>query len=48
MVQMFYDSKFDGDISKWQINNDCATAHMFTNCVIRREYKPKKRNKKIS
>jgi hypothetical protein len=48
MVEMFSDSKFDSDISNWKINNDCATSKMFADCVIRREYKPKKRNKKIS
>ena len=47
MQQMFDNSKFDNDISKWQINNDCVVRHMFDNCPIRKEYKPKRRNKKI-
>ena len=45
---MFQHALFNGDISNWKINNDCATTRMFDDCVIRREYKPKKRNKKIS
>ena len=47
MQQMFDNSKFDNDISKWQINNDCVVRHMFDNCPIRKEYKPKRRNKRI-
>ena len=48
MYQMFVNSFFDNDISKWQINNDCAVRYMFDNCPIRKEYKPKRRNKRIS
>ena len=48
MQQMFDGSRFDNDISKWQINNDCVVRYMFDNCPIRKEYKPKRKNKRIS
>ena len=47
MQQMFDGSCFDNDISKWQINNDCVVRYMFDNCPIRKEYKPKRRDKRI-
>jgi hypothetical protein len=45
---MFDYSDFDSDISKWQINNDCVVRYMFTNCPIRKKYKPKRKNKRIN
>ena len=42
MNYMFYSAKsFNQDISKWKINKACKTEDIFTNCPIKREYKPK-------
>ena len=41
MSYMFSYSKFDSDISMWNINTKCDTDGMFDNCSIREEYKPK-------
>ena len=41
MYSMFAWSSFNQDISNWKINKNCDTEHMFTNCPIREEYKPK-------
>ena len=41
MYEMFYKSSFNQDISNWKINKNCDTDHMFTECPIKEEYKPK-------
>ena len=41
MYGCFTYSKFNQDISKWKINKDCDTSHMFIECPIKEEYKPK-------
>ena len=41
MKGMFYKSNFNKDISNWKINKDCDTRHMFEDCPIKEEYKPK-------
>ena len=41
MWGIFYKSKFNQDISNWKINKECLTNEMFTDCSIRKEYKPK-------
>ena len=41
MGYLFYKSKFNRDISKWNIRQDCSTDFMFDNCPIKEEYKPK-------
>ena len=41
MYGCFTYSKFNQDISKWKINKDCDTSHMFIECSIEEEYKPK-------
>ena len=41
MIHIFRESKFNQDISNWKINKDCLTNEMFTDCSIRKEYKPK-------
>ena len=49
MSYMFAGSKFNGDISKWNVNISSVRnkLNMFTNCPIKEEYKPKfKRRKK--
>ena len=41
MSYLFFQSNFNGDISKWKINKDCETRHMFEDCPIKEEFKPK-------
>ena len=41
MCGMFNNSKFNQDISNWKIDKDCNTRHMFVECPIKEEYKPK-------
>ena len=41
MEYMFYKSTFNGDISQWDISNVTYTGGMFTECLIKEEYKPK-------
>ena len=41
MHAMFYESKFNQDISSWKINKNCDVRHMFDDCSIKEEYKPK-------
>ena len=41
MGYMFYDSKFNGDISKWDVSNVTNNEHIFDNCPIEEKYKPK-------
>ena len=41
MSRMFYDSKFNGDISQWDVSNVTDMEEMFTKCPIKEEYKPK-------
>ena len=41
MYGCFTYSKFNQDISKWKINKDCDISHMFIECPIKEEYKPK-------
>jgi len=36
---MFYDSKFNQDISKWTIKTPARTTHMYLNCSIEEQYK---------
>ena len=38
---MFYQGKFNQDISNWKIRPDCNIAYMFFECPIKEEYKPK-------
>ena len=40
MDYMFYYSEFNQDISNWKINDDCSTKKIFTECDIKRSYKP--------
>ena len=42
MNYMFYYSEFNQDISNWKINDDCSTKKIFTECDIKRSYKPKR------
>jgi hypothetical protein len=37
---MFTNSKFDGDISKWDVDNVIKMDGIFDNCPIKDEYKP--------
>ena len=46
MSWMFYKARFNQDISRWKINKNCYTEHMFANCPIKEEYKPKSLQKK--
>ena len=41
MREMFAYSKFNQDISRWKLNKECNTSYMFTDCPIKKEYKPK-------
>jgi hypothetical protein len=41
MYAMFYCSKFDKDISSWNVKNVKEKTSMFYSCPIRDEYKPK-------
>ena len=41
MSWLFYESKFNGDISKWKISKDCNTCYMLSCCYIKDEFKPK-------
>ena len=41
MDYMFYYSEFNQDISNWKINDDCSTKKIFTECDIKRRFKPK-------
>jgi surface protein len=41
MYAMFYCSKFDKDISSWDVRNVKEKASIFYSCPIRDEYKPK-------
>ena len=38
---MFENSKFNRDISKWDVSSDTHRMYMFFNCPIKEEYKPK-------
>jgi len=40
-TEMFSNSDFNGNISKWEINENAVTDRMFENCPIKNEYKPK-------
>ena len=40
MKLLFYETNFNGDISKWKISKDCDTSNMFKDCQIKEEYKP--------
>lgn len=41
MSYMFKHSKFDNDISKWNVYINCNTSDIFEDCPIKEEYKPK-------
>jgi len=41
MYAMFHGSKFDKDISSWDVRNVREKASIFYSCPIRDEYKPK-------
>ena len=41
MYGMFYKSKFNGDISKWDVSKVSQHNFMFTDCPIKEEFKPK-------
>ena len=41
MSYMFCSSQFNQDISDWKIKEDCDTNHIFHNCSIKEEFKPK-------
>ena len=41
MQQMFWYSGFNGDISQWDVSNVINKRYMFTECPIKKEYKPK-------
>ena len=41
MSYMFYESEFNGDISKWKINKNRDVTGMFYDCPIKDEFKPK-------
>ena len=38
---MFAWSKFNGDISKWNVSNVTDNADIFLRCPIKEKYKPK-------
>ena len=40
MSYMFWNSKFNGDISSWDVSNVTDIRRMFDNCSIIEEYKP--------
>ena len=47
MSCMFQCSNFNRDISKWDVSNVTKISGMFTDCLIKKEYKPNfKRRKK--
>ena len=41
MASMFFDSEFNGDISKWDVSKVTNNVHIFVNCPIEEKYKPK-------
>lgn len=41
MYCMFEDSKFNGDISNWDVSNVTDKCKMFFRCPIKSKYKPK-------
>ena len=41
MDHLFYDSQFNGDISKWDVSSVKTKRDMFFCCPIKPEYKPK-------
>jgi hypothetical protein len=41
---MFKNSKFNRDISKWNVRKTADTRCMFERCPIKEEYKPKFKN----
>jgi hypothetical protein len=41
MSWLFAFSKFNSDISKWNVNKKCETINVFEDCPIKEEYKPK-------
>ena len=41
MNHMFYDSKFNGDISQWDVSNVTDKCKIFFRCPIKSKYKPK-------
>ena len=41
MKLLFYESNFNGDISKWNVSKVEHMSNMFAECPIREEYKPK-------
>ena len=41
MSFMFNQSKFNQDISNWDVSNVRNNAHTFTQCPIEEKYKPK-------
>jgi hypothetical protein len=40
MEEMFMESKFKKDISKWKLNRNVKRQYMFKKCPIKKEYKP--------
>jgi hypothetical protein len=42
MERMFYESKFNKDISNWNIKPYCKTEEIFDKCHIEYKYIPKK------
>ena len=41
MSFMFHDSKFNQDISNWNVSKVTNMSYMFDNCLIKEEYKLK-------
>lgn len=37
MNRMFYNSKFNGYVSDWKVNDDCDVGHMFDRTTIKKE-----------
>ena len=37
---MFNRTSYNGDISRWKIQDSCATNNMFRECPIQEEHKP--------
>lgn len=37
MSHLFHKTEFNGDISKWVLNENCDTRFMFDNCLLKKE-----------